>query len=698
MNNEGSHDASTWGSLWVRTSSRLQELDNCNEAAGNGVAVVRGITTYCDTEVDGGGWELFLHTDNGQIPGPLTESGGDFDPQRRQGEANTALADVLAGYPAGNVEVAIAWSSSAQHKPRGLSSYDAAVGFFLPIAEDGGQTFAPSPNGNCENDGYAPVEVSCLSGDCGDIVGTMYTGATNFGACYGRAYGLVRSNNGNAQCDWGPDSQDFTAIYVSHIGDGNCRYVYEHGTGNMHQPEVMTMWVRRVDPVDCRGVEFGDAVEDECGVCDGDGSSCARRVPSCTAARSSGLYLIDGETVYCEADVDGGGWSLVASFVNTDDTVHWSGDGHYDAWTDASTFGQANDYQTSDYKSSLFSTLLGNDIMVRDEFGWVSYHDVLGGGSMGTLLSSYSECQTTPLVPPGDARVHGSSAIWRDGGMLAFYPGDQNSADHCALSGGHSDSTVLAIAAAGCGSMGAGQVGTNYVAHTVGRDWHASLNAETTCNCCDTCGAWHDVCTATSDSHMNNEGSHDASTWGSLWVRPSVAGGGDDCVNTPWFHDASGYTCSQWAGYDCTTADADGDAGWGFSPEEKQELLENCRRDCHVCDTGTALCADTPGFVDAKGYSCSDWRGPYNCGDAESEYAFSHDEAEELRANCRRGCGLCDSGTETCANTPGFVDEKGWVCADWAGYDCAAAEAEYAFSQEGAEALRANCRAECGSC
>ena len=169
-------------------------------------------------------------------------------------------------------------------------------------------------------------------------------------------------------------------------------------------------------------------------------------------------------------------------------------------------------------------------------------------------------------------------------------------------------------------------------------------------------------------------------------------------MNTPWFHDASGYTCSQWAGYDCTTADADGDAGWGFSPEEKQELLENCRRDCHVCDTGTALCADTPGFVDAKGYSCSDWRGPYNCGDAESEYAFSHDEAEELRANCRRGCGLCDSGTETCANTPGFVDEKGWVCADWAGYDCAAAEAEYAFSQEGVEALRANCRAECGSC
>ena len=79
--------------------------------------------------------------------------------------------------------------------------------------------------------------------------------------------------------------------------------------------------------------------------------------------------------------------------------------------------------------------------------------------------------------------------------MLALYAGDANSEDHCALSGGHSDSSILAIAAAGCGSMGAGQVGTNYVAHTSGMDWHASLNAATTCECCDDCGAWHDVCT-----------------------------------------------------------------------------------------------------------------------------------------------------------------------------------------------------------
>ena len=60
--------------------------------------------------------------------------------------------------------------------------------------------------------------------------------------------------------------------------------------------------------------------------------------------------------------------------------------------------------------------------------------------------------------------------------MLTFYPGDPNSEDHCALDGVHCDSTMLAIAGAGCGSMGAGQVGTNYVDAEIGLDWHASLN------------------------------------------------------------------------------------------------------------------------------------------------------------------------------------------------------------------------------
>ena len=139
----------------------------------------------------------------------------------------------------------------------------------------------------------------------------MYTGADDFGTCYGREYGLVRSNGGNAQCDWGPDSQDFTAVYVSHVGDDGCRYVYEHGTGEMHQPEQMTMWVRRREPVDCNGVAFGDAVEDPCGICNGDGSSCAARVDSCVEATESGLYNVGGEITFCDMDLDGGGWALV---------------------------------------------------------------------------------------------------------------------------------------------------------------------------------------------------------------------------------------------------------------------------------------------------------------------------------------------------------------------------------------------------
>ena len=109
MNNEGSHDASEWGALWVRSESATPELQNCNDATSSGVYVVGAVTTYCDADTDGGGWELFLHTDNGQIPGPLTESGGSLDPLLRRGQANTALGDLVSGFPDGSVEIAIAW-------------------------------------------------------------------------------------------------------------------------------------------------------------------------------------------------------------------------------------------------------------------------------------------------------------------------------------------------------------------------------------------------------------------------------------------------------------------------------------------------------------------------------------------------------------------------------------------------------------
>ena len=73
------------------------------------------------------------------------------------------------------------------------------------------------------------------------------------------------------------------------------------------------------------GVAFGDAVEDPCGVCDGDGTTCAVSVSSCLEATESGVYNVGGEITFCDMDRDGGGWSLVASFVNTDGETSWVG-------------------------------------------------------------------------------------------------------------------------------------------------------------------------------------------------------------------------------------------------------------------------------------------------------------------------------------------------------------------------------------
>ena len=122
----------------------IRDVVNCDDAIAPGVYTVNGITTYCDTETDGGGWELFVHTENGQIPGPLSVNGGVFDPRTRRGQANTALGDIISGYPEGSVEIAIAWGSQ-RTKYKQLSSYEAAVAFFLPLSHCQATPLPPHP-------------------------------------------------------------------------------------------------------------------------------------------------------------------------------------------------------------------------------------------------------------------------------------------------------------------------------------------------------------------------------------------------------------------------------------------------------------------------------------------------------------------------------------------------------------------------
>ena len=102
---------------------------------------------------------------------------------------------------------------------------------------------------------------------------------------------------------------------------------------------------------------------------------------------------------------------------------------------------------------------------------WVAFRGVLsdgkGRGTVTDLMRRFNKCQTSALIKPGSNSVKASNDIWQNNAMLALYAGDPNSGDGCAFSKRHTDSTMIAIGGMGCGTMGAGQVGSNYVKHHV---------------------------------------------------------------------------------------------------------------------------------------------------------------------------------------------------------------------------------------
>ncbi|RME43344.1 MAG: hypothetical protein D6795_19585, partial [Deltaproteobacteria bacterium] len=134
-----------------------------------------------------------------------------------------------------------------------------------------------------------------------------------------------------------------------------------------------------------------------------------------------GIYRIDVDgadgvspfPVFCDMTLDGGGWTLIGSFRNGEDPYSGSdpslwtqfadGVNNLVNWRNEETFGSLDRFTEEDYKSPAFFRLPADDIMAADSEGnFLSFDDVLGGGTFLEKVVSYTTCQTTPFVNRGD--------------------------------------------------------------------------------------------------------------------------------------------------------------------------------------------------------------------------------------------------------------------------------------------------------
>ena len=75
---------------------------------------------------------------------------------------------------------------------------------------------------------------------------------------------------------------------------------------------------------------------------------------------------------------------------------------------------------------------------------------------------------------------------------------------------------------------------------------------------------------------------------------------------------------------------------------------------CAQAHDGICTCADDQAFVDEQGYVCSAWTG-YNCDDAVNDYGYTKQGMEDLLSNCPLTCGVCcaiHTDATDCADAP----------------------------------------------
>ena len=195
------------------------------------------------------------------------------------------------------------------------------------------------------------------------------------------------------------------------------------------------------------------------------------------------------------------------------------------------------------------------------------------------------------------------------------------------------------------------------------------------------------------------------------------------CLDTVNWVDAMGYKCTSWLGSTCSNKYG---AERGYSIRQMVDVRKNCRLSCvaynikptikqwhGICEEcREVVCSDTPNWLDAEGYTCTDWIGSECTNDHGIRQGYTANQMRAVRRNCRLSCAssclkssvkqwyeVCQNCRDnTCADTANWVDGRGHKCTDWMGYDCTNDYgAEHGYSQEQMSDVRGNCRLSCSA-